>query len=101
MVEKGQQLRIEPLGMNVDYGGHSQFQRGIKSLFRSHFFVSVHEETEREYVVPPLQFKQIFEPIFFFVSGKLNFHRADKIWVPFLETKSDQKISITKLVLLN
>ena len=66
MVEKGQQLRIKPLGMNVDDGGHSQFQRGIKALIRSHFFVSVHEETEREYVVPPLQFKQIFEPIFFF-----------------------------------
>ena len=92
MVEKGQQLRIEPLGMNVDDGGHSQFKRGVKALFRSHFFVSVLEETEREYVVPPLQLKQNFEPIFLFlISGKLNFHRADKIWSPFLETKSYQK----------
>ena len=63
MVEKGQQLRIEPLGMNVDYGGHSQFKRGVKALLCSHFFVSVLEETEREYVVPSLQLKQIFEPI--------------------------------------
>ena len=54
MVEKGQQLRIEPLGMNVDDGGHSQFKRGVKALFCSHFFVSVLEETEREYVVPSL-----------------------------------------------
>ena len=54
MVEKGQQLRIEPLGMNVDDGGHSQFKRGVKALLCSHFFVSVLEETEREYVVPSL-----------------------------------------------
>ena len=74
MVEKGQQLRIEPLGMNVDYGGHSQFKRGVKALLCSHFFVSVLEETEREYVVPSLQLKQIFEPInmSFYTSTKTN-----------------------------
>ena len=63
MVEKGQQLRIEPLGVNVDYGGHSQFKRGVKALLCSHFFVSVLEKTEREYVVPSLQLKQIFKPM--------------------------------------